>query len=121
MKDVPVTTRLKDLRERADLSMAEMARILKLKGPSSYQRYEDPDKFTRKYLPQEKVDLLVQIVGRGKPAITLIEVKALGGSADRLSSVQAFDAFVSFSSVLTSEQRRELRNALKLLEEDDNT
>ena len=121
VKDVPVTTRLKELRERADLSMADMARILKLKGPSSYQRYEDPNKFTRRYLPHEKIDLLIQIVGRGKPAITLVEVKALGGSVDRPSSAQAFDAFLSFSSVLTGDQRRELLKALKRLEEDDNT
>jgi hypothetical protein len=113
VKDVPVTTRLKELRVRADLSMGDMARILKLKGPSSYQRYENPRTFKRKYLPHEKIDLLMQrMVGRGNPPITVIEIKALAGPVDYASSVQAF------ASVLTQEQRRQFIKALKIMDEE---
>jgi transcriptional regulator with XRE-family HTH domain len=115
VKDVPIATRLKELRERAGLSMAEMARLLGLKGASSYQRYEDPSTFKRKYLPREKVDLLIQLVGRGSPPITIVEIETLAGPVDPASSIH--QAFLSFASILSSEQRRELLKALKMLEE----
>lgn len=46
----PVTETLKALRERAGLSMAEMAKLLGYKGASSYQRYEDSETYNEGYL-----------------------------------------------------------------------
>ena len=42
MADIPVTARLKGLRGRAGVSMAEAAKALGHKTPSGYQHYEDP-------------------------------------------------------------------------------
>jgi len=85
-----VTAALKALRERAGLTMAEMAKELGYKGASSYQRYEDPALYKKPYLP---VPLLVMIhlnlVGKGTPPITSEEVEALG--PPRLSPERSSD------------------------------
>jgi phage repressor protein C with HTH and peptisase S24 domain len=70
--------RLRALRERSGLSMAELAKGLGFRGASSYQRYEDPALFTKKYLPLDLTEKLVQAFsGRGKPPITETEIMAL--------------------------------------------
>ena len=46
-----VTERLKELRKRADYSMAALARAMEKAGGSSYQRYEDPEAMYKGYLP----------------------------------------------------------------------
>lgn len=77
---IPVTQRLKELRTRANISMAQMASALELKGGSSYQRYEDETLYQKPYLPLDKVELLADyIVGKGTPEITEAEVMALAG------------------------------------------
>ena len=75
-----VTQKLKLLRERSKRSMAVLARALGYKGGSSYQRYEDPNLYTRKYLPLEIVEKLIPALeGKGEPPITKEEVLALAG------------------------------------------
>ena len=75
-----VTKRLRELRERAGLSMSDMAEILGLKGPSSYQRYEDPALYKKDGLSNSRVmKLLSVLVGKGDPKITAEEVRKLSG------------------------------------------
>jgi len=60
--------------------MAAVARALEFRGASSYQRYEDPHIFTKKYLPVDLAEKLARaIAGRGAPPITREEVMALAG------------------------------------------
>jgi len=74
----PITQRLKDLRERADVSMEELAKAVGYAGASSYQRYEDPALFTKPYLPLELVMAIAPVLtGRGDPPVTADEVYAL--------------------------------------------
>ena len=75
-----VPAQLKKLRERAGLSMAAVAKGLKYKGSSSYQRYENEDLFTKPQLPLPLVRSLVDILaGKGSPPITREEVLMLAG------------------------------------------
>lgn len=75
-----VTTRLKDLRLRAELPMSAIAQAFGLKGRSGYQRYENPETFTKDDLPLNLVrKLLPLMVGKGDPAITVDEVMDLAG------------------------------------------
>jgi len=72
--------KLKALRERSGLSMAAAARACGFRGASSYQRYENPSLFTKKYLPLDLAEKLVRaIAGKGVPPITREEVMALAG------------------------------------------
>lgn len=83
MTEIPVTLRLKALRNRAGVSMAEGAIALGKKTPSGYQHYEDPKKFVRPYLPLEIVEKLIPLfVGRaiaGEDPITRRECLELAG------------------------------------------
>lgn len=80
MADIPVTERLKALRTRAGVSMAEAAKALGHKTASGYQHYEDPKKFTRPYLSVDMIEKLLPLfVGAGSPPIQDAEVWALGG------------------------------------------
>ncbi len=81
----PVTETLRGLRERAGLSMAEMAKLLGYKGASSYQRYEDPETYNEGYLPARFVRRLIQVLpGRGSPPITANEITILLGDSIHL-------------------------------------
>ncbi len=78
--DISVTSELKDLRQRAGLSMSEIAGLLGYKGSSSYQRYESADDFKKDVLPSPLVIKLIDIlVGKGEPRISREEVARLGG------------------------------------------
>jgi phage repressor protein C with HTH and peptisase S24 domain len=83
MADIPVTDRLKALRRRAGVSMAEAAAACGHKTPSGYQHYEDPKKFSRAYLPREMIEkLLPVLVGRaakGESPVLSDELWELGG------------------------------------------
>jgi SOS-response transcriptional repressor LexA len=75
-----IPARLRQLRLKAGLSMAQVARACGFKRASSYQRYEDETKFTRPYLPREIAEKLVGcLVGKGSPPITEADVMALTG------------------------------------------
>lgn len=84
MVDIPVTERLKALRARAGVSMAEAAAALGLKTASGYQHYEDPKKFFKRYLPREILEKLAPLfagrAAKGEAPVTADEVWALGGS-----------------------------------------
>lgn len=57
-----------------------MAQIFGLKGPSSYQRYEDESKFKKDTLPTPIVSRLARrLEGKGDPPITREEVWELSG------------------------------------------
>lgn len=63
--------------------MAKVAKALGYKNASSYQRYEDPDLFTKPHLPLPLVRALVDIlVGHGTPPISKAEVLMLAGLHD---------------------------------------
>jgi phage repressor protein C with HTH and peptisase S24 domain len=80
MADIPVTERLKALRVRAGVTMAEAAEALGYKTPSGYQHYEDPKKFFKPYLPAHVIEALLPLfTGRGEPPVQRAEVIALGG------------------------------------------
>lgn len=77
---VPVSVRLRALRRRAGLSLAQMAQALGLSGPSSYRRYEDPTVFTKQSIPSEKIFILAStLTGKGTPPIRMEEVWQLAG------------------------------------------
>lgn len=87
-KNESAPLKLKKLRTRAQLSMAAVAKELKLRGASSYQRYEDETLFRKEFLPLEVVrPLLGILVGKGAPPISKEEVLSLAG-LDTLSRVQ---------------------------------
>ena len=79
----PVTLSLKALRVRAGVSMAEAAIACGYKTPSGYQHYEDPKKFTRRYLPHHVAEKLAPIfagrAAKGEVPVTAEEVWALAG------------------------------------------
>lgn len=75
-----VTGKLRALRERSGLSMAEIAKRSGWRQASSYQRYEDDRLFTQPYLPIRIAEKLKRaLVGRGSPPITVDEVMELTG------------------------------------------
>jgi hypothetical protein len=85
MADIPVTERLKALRVRAGVSMAEAALACGFKTASGYQHYEDPKKFTKRYLTREILEKLAPLfIGRaakGEEPVTAEEFWDLGGYA----------------------------------------
>lgn len=80
MIDIPVTERLKAMRNRAGVTMRDAAKALGYKTASGYQHYEDPKKFPHNNLPHEILEKLVPLfAGRGEPPIDEEEVWDLGG------------------------------------------
>lgn len=88
-----VTERFRDLRERAGLSMDELARRMGYKGASSIQRYENPDDYKKSYIgPDLAAKLQRALVGKGSPPIEATEVWALCRPTLRAPSVvSSFD------------------------------
>jgi transcriptional regulator with XRE-family HTH domain len=79
--------RLKRLRERSKLSMKAIAKALGFKGASSYQRYENPDQFTKQHLPLQMAKTLAELfAGKGTPPISKEEVLVLAGLEDLSTS-----------------------------------
>ena len=75
-----VTEELRRLRQRAGLSMAELATAIGYKTASGYQRYENDQQFEKPYLPMTLTRKLVDVLeGRGDPPITNIEIMKLSG------------------------------------------
>lgn len=81
MSDQPSTALLfKELRNRSGLSMDAVAKALNWKFGSAVQRYEDPKRFKRRYLPLDLAEKLLPIFeGRGDPPIQKAEILALAG------------------------------------------
>jgi transcriptional regulator with XRE-family HTH domain len=73
-----VTDKFRVLRERAGLSMDELAKGMGYKGASSIQRYENPDEYKKEFIsPDIASKMLAVVVGKGAPAIEPREVWAL--------------------------------------------
>lgn len=80
MTDTHVSMKLRSLRERAGLSMDAMAKALGFRGPSSYQRYENPDLFTKSALPNHLTGKIGHVlIGKGAPPISEAEILELTG------------------------------------------
>jgi hypothetical protein len=92
--DIPVkvTEELRKLRQRAGLSMAEMAQLLGYKTASGYQRYESSDEYTKVLFPITFVHKLLQALeGRGDPPIGMADVIPLAGIAGGMTSEGLFE------------------------------
>jgi transcriptional regulator with XRE-family HTH domain len=84
-----VTEKLRNLRTRAGLSMNACAKALGFKGPSSYQRYENPDLFKDEFLPLELVRKLVPLFAEnGIPKGELIALTGLSDVTEIAQSSQ---------------------------------
>lgn len=65
-----VTEKFRKLRDRAGLSMHELAKGMGYKGASSIQRYENPDEYNKEFInPDIAARLLKAVVGKGTPPI----------------------------------------------------
>jgi len=83
-----LTDLLKQLRQRAGLSMDKLAKAIGLAGGSSYQRYENPALYPKEELPVPLTKALAKaLAGKGSPPITSEEVMKLAG-IDKLSTAQ---------------------------------
>ncbi len=66
--------------------MEAMAKALDFKGASSYQRYENPETFTKDVLPAHIIKkMMTRLVGKGSPPITKPEILELAGIDSQLS------------------------------------
>lgn len=75
-----ITARVRSLRERSGLTMAQMAKAMGYKGASSIQRYENPDQYKGGYLPRDFVAKIERaLLGKGNPPIQRAEVWELAG------------------------------------------
>jgi transcriptional regulator with XRE-family HTH domain len=82
VEPAPVSRRLKQLRQRAGLSIREVAHALGMEHGSSYQHYED--RFRKNLLPLELMQRLVPIFGaKGVDAAELYALAGLDGSSMR--------------------------------------
>jgi hypothetical protein len=105
MEEIPVkvTEELRKLRQRAGLSMAEMAQQLGYKTASGYQRYENPDEYTKEHFPIAFVHKVLAVLdGRGDPPIGLGDVMPLTGITEGMTPEGIFSYTGSLSPVLPS-------------------
>ena len=80
---VRVTSALRLLRKRAGLTIQQIAKVVGFRNGSSYQHYESPRLFKRKYLPLEVAERFADALeGRGEPPIQRSEVYSLAGLND---------------------------------------
>jgi len=80
----PVSRRLKELRQRAGLSIREVAHALGMENGSSYQHYED--RFRKTWLPLEFIERLVPIFApHGVEAEALYALAGVGGGGPAAS------------------------------------
>lgn len=81
MENDPIPIRLRALRKRAGLSMADMIKALGLKTTSGYQHYEKPaGGFSKSALPLDFTRKIAAVlIGKGTPPVTEDEVWALAG------------------------------------------
>lgn len=69
---------LSAIRKRAGLSAADVGRVLQMKSPSAYPRYENPTKMGDRLLPEVLIKQLIPVfVGRGMPPIRVDELLAI--------------------------------------------
>jgi len=90
----PVPARLKALRLRAGLSMADVAKALGYRGASGYQRYEDATRPASNEIPVAMARTLAAVfAGRGDPPITEGEVMALADAGFAAAVSPAFAGY----------------------------
>ncbi|KQV83272.1 S24 family peptidase [Rhizobium sp. Root1220] len=90
-----VTTKVRALRERAELSMDAFALAMGYSRASSIQRYEDPALYKKEFLAPELVLKMIKaLVGKGEPPITAAEVWLLARPeviASRGGIIESYD------------------------------
>src|SRR5690606_6249843 len=91
MLRMALTDKIRELRLRSGLSVAEIARRGGWAQPSSYHRYADPSRFRKRWLPMDVAQRLVKALeGQGSPQITADEIIALtqpmGAPSSRVAS-----------------------------------
>ncbi|AKR55735.1 hypothetical protein XM25_07975 [Devosia sp. H5989] len=75
-----ITAKIKELRERAGLSMAAVAKAMGYKTASGYQRYENAETYKGGYLARDWVEGFAgAVAGRGSPPVTIDDVWPLAG------------------------------------------
>lgn len=75
-----IARRMRMLRERANLSLEQLAKLMGYKGASSIQRYENPDKLNPGYLKRDFVAAVEKaLLGKGNPPIQRPEIWELAG------------------------------------------
>lgn len=83
------------MRERAEMSMDDLARAMGYSRASSIQRYEDPSLYKKEFIAPELVLKMIKaLVGKGEPPITAAEVWSLARPeviASRGGIVKSFD------------------------------
>lgn len=97
MDDSPesIAGRVKDLRERAGLTMDQMARAMGYKTASGVQRYENPNALKRGYLKRDLVAKLERaLLGKGKPPIQRAEIWELAGPEFTFSQMTQPNAII---------------------------
>lgn len=73
-----VTQKFKSLRDRAGMSLDELAQAMGYARASSIQRYEKADEYRKEFIAPELVMKMIKaIVGKGEPPITAAEVWSL--------------------------------------------
>ena len=94
-----VTSALRKFRKRGGLTIQQMAKAIGFRNGSSYQHYESPRLFKRKYLPLEVAERFADALeGRGDPPIQRGEIYALAGLDD--AEIAARAAIVSLDELL---------------------
>lgn len=89
-----VTRKFRALRERAGLSMDELAHKMGYARASSIQRYENSDDYKKEFIAPELVLKMIKaVVGLGDPPITAAEVWALARPEVVLSRGGLVDSF----------------------------
>ena len=69
--------------------MEFVAKAVGYRRASSYQRYEDPNKYKKQFLSPDLVSALRKVlVGQGTPPITDEEVRSLAGYHDQLPDTE---------------------------------
>lgn len=75
-----IARRVRSLRDRAGMTMEELARAMGYKGASSVQRYENPERLKPGYLKRDLVAKLEKaLLGKGNPPILRPEIWELAG------------------------------------------
>lgn len=92
-----ITAKVKELRERAGLSMGAIATAMGYNGASSYQRYENPTNYKGGYLKRDWVEGFARaVVGKGSPPVAADEVWQLAGPEFVPAAVAKKPLFDSF-------------------------
>ena len=105
---VRVTSALRKFRKRGGLTIQQMAKAVGFRNGSSYQHYESPRLFKRKYLPLEVAERFADALeGRGDPPIQRSEIYALAGLDDAEIAarvVVSLDELLMQGVIATTEQ-----------------